>query len=930
MAQSGSRAIPKDIPRWMYREFRQRQQGQAQNTAALAAIGRGETPDGSGTPLIDTSDFFFLPGRVDGQIGYGSTQANGNLTFSSTTHTDKGFIYLGHPNRRVSLDEDQGFLGIGTEAPAARLHLATTALGTSTVGATGTPFARFTFASTDKLDIVPLLNGSGVVDVALNVNSGSIQFIDSTFGSVGLRIAFSSTQSFVQAGRIDSSSVVVNRNLQLGGMNATVGASLISNFRSVTFTSTTEGAGGGGASVGTNDTLVAINLSGADYLTSLAASDFSLIVGPRPSATCAPIIAENGSTSVNGFEYRNASTGSAPAKVLGARKMAFGPGFGSLNTEGALIGYTGDVETMRLQPVASAALQWGFQSPAGVTQFAHAITTTLWGDSLGGNSNRFEFGDTADQDPGAPVVPLRAVGFTSAGGNRIDRLGITVVNGVTIENAFLGGGAAAISAPVSLLYVVNNASNGADATSLLTLRSKRSGQSGKYLDIVNSSAASLFQVVAGGATTIAPTTGTALTLTPPAGGTRVLTTAHTDTAYPGSGTGVTELDRGLWSLNPVLSNASGVGENAVVFSLAPSVSDFVCSGAGTLAMGLSEIFKIGLGAGDDGTTVAFGLRFFIQSQGASGSSFGTLIGANGGVDHRSTDVVTGASGVQGNIICSAGAALMVTGNAFSVATNIGGSGITTLRGLRVNNPSGSAAIGTFHGVSIAAITRGTTIVGVSSGITAASGRYGLDFASAMSRHVGNFAIGAATDPTAKLHINAGGSTTAGTAPIKLTSGTSMTAAEAGAIEFTTDDLFFTITTGPARKRLLMADPVGGLTSGRVPFATTNGRLTDDADMTFATDTLTVTKIAAHEVTGNLTFADAINIVLNGTTGTKIGTATTQKLGFWNAAPIVQPTTAVAAATFVANTSGIVDDSATFDGYTIGQVVKALRNAGLLA
>ena len=40
----------------------------------------------------------------------------------------------------------------------------------------------------------------------------------------------------------------------------------------------------------------------------------------------------------------------------------------------------------------------------------------------------------------------------------------------------------------------------------------------------------------------------------------------------------------------------------------------------------------------------------------------------------------------------------------------------------------------------------------------------------------------------------------------------------------------------------MADDVGGLTSGRVPFATTNGRLTDDADMTFATDTLTVTKI----------------------------------------------------------------------------------------
>jgi hypothetical protein len=47
-------------------------------------------------------------------------------------------------------------------------------------------------------------------------------------------------------------------------------------------------------------------------------------------------------------------------------------------------------------------------------------------------------------------------------------------------------------------------------------------------------------------------------------------------------------------------------------------------------------------------------------------------------------------------------------------------------------------------------------------------------------------------------------------------------------------------------------------------------------------------------------------------------------------PIVQSTAAVAAATFVANTSSIANDTATFDGYTLGQVVKALRNAGLLA
>lgn len=79
----------------------------------------------------------------------------------------------------------------------------------------------------------------------------------------------------------------------------------------------------------------------------------------------------------------------------------------------------------------------------------------------------------------------------------------------------------------------------------------------------------------------------------------------------------------------------------------------------------------------------------------------------------------------------------------------------------------------------------------------------------------------------------------------------------------------------------------------------------------------------------LTLKDAFNIAANATTGTKIGTATTQKLGFWNTAPIAQPTTAHAAATFVTNTSLIANDTATFDGYTIGQVVKALRDFGVL-
>lgn len=53
------------------------------------------------------------------------------------------------------------------------------------------------------------------------------------------------------------------------------------------------------------------------------------------------------------------------------------------------------------------------------------------------------------------------------------------------------------------------------------------------------------------------------------------------------------------------------------------------------------------------------------------------------------------------------------------------------------------------------------------------------------------------------------------------------------------------------------------------------------------------------------------------------------IGMFGATPVVRATTGGASSTFTANTSGIADNTATFDGYTIGQIVKALRNIGIL-
>lgn len=66
----------------------------------------------------------------------------------------------------------------------------------------------------------------------------------------------------------------------------------------------------------------------------------------------------------------------------------------------------------------------------------------------------------------------------------------------------------------------------------------------------------------------------------------------------------------------------------------------------------------------------------------------------------------------------------------------------------------------------------------------------------------------------------------------------------------------------------------------IVFATTTG-----------TPVVTVTPISTFTgivtINGGITMGDAKNIALNTTTGTKIGTATSQKLGFFNATPIVQ-------------------------------------------
>lgn len=78
----------------------------------------------------------------------------------------------------------------------------------------------------------------------------------------------------------------------------------------------------------------------------------------------------------------------------------------------------------------------------------------------------------------------------------------------------------------------------------------------------------------------------------------------------------------------------------------------------------------------------------------------------------------------------------------------------------------------------------------------------------------------------------------------------------------------------------------------------------------ATTIGTLTTRLTLDTTGLLTFADAVNMAFNITTGTKIGTATNQKIGFWNATPVVQQILA------------------TGGGATVDNVISLLQTLGL--
>ncbi len=80
----------------------------------------------------------------------------------------------------------------------------------------------------------------------------------------------------------------------------------------------------------------------------------------------------------------------------------------------------------------------------------------------------------------------------------------------------------------------------------------------------------------------------------------------------------------------------------------------------------------------------------------------------------------------------------------------------------------------------------------------------------MKEHYNDDTDNSANGGHQKITVRAG-TATAGTAPLKFTSGTLLSTPEAGAVEFNSDTLYFTITTGTVRKKIAMYDDSSGAT-----------------------------------------------------------------------------------------------------------------------
>lgn len=188
-------------------------------------------------------------------------------------------------------------------------------------------------------------------------------------------------------------------------------------------------------------------------------------------------------------------------------------------------------------------------------------------------------------------------------------------------------------------------------------------------------------------------------------------------------------------------------------------------------------------------------------------------------------------------------------SATGIVTNFGylaGSGITTA-GLVINIGYNRTGVNTSGAIDIGGLLIGT---GATATGTALAGNLGIAIA-----------------PTARLTLPAG-TATAGTAPQKFTTGTLLTTPEAGTLEFASDRLSFTQTTGTTRQQLAYVNDLSAylpLSGGTMTGTLNSVSITPAIDNTYNIGTLSVAYSSFYARNYN----SPSNLVLNSGSGSTI-------------------------------------------------------------
>lgn len=436
-------------------------------------------------------------------------------------------------------------------------------------------------------------------------------------------------------------------------------------------------------------------------------------------------------------------------------------------------------------------------------------------------------------------------------------------------------------------------------TNVLNIPQYSGGGSSAFSALTGSTNTTAAMVVGTGASLATSGSGTIVATSTPASG--ITGTTLASSVVTSSLTTVGTIASGTWQATPITPTYGGTG-------LATLTAHAVMLGEGTsnvafATVGTSGRLLIDQGASSDPSFNVMSGDATIINTGAitvtkaSGVAFGTAAFQNTGTSGANLPFLNGTntwSGAQTNSTTGAASASAetLTGAPYAAGT------ATTNFPLLYFNTTGASAPTTMS-------TAGTYF-----GVNAASGFIGRFFEMFVNG-VSKFYV----DSTGAFNITGTGgfSGNAISAAGAFTASNKITSSYAGAAStavFSATGALLTGGTGTTNFPQYLAQHTG---TAVTTWSTAGTYFGVNADSGFTGNYIDLrlnggSTLCTVNYQGNLTLAGSItlsanNIITDTTTGTKIGTATSQKLGFFNATPIVQPT---------------------------GDVVTALTNLGLVA